>query len=687
MRIVGNLRAKLGLDARDFNQGLKRAESRTGRFAKAASRNIALVGAAMAAAAGAGIATLTRSGLAFVDQQAKVARTIDGTTDALRALQLVAGDAGVAQSELNKSMQMIGARLVEAEVKGGASAKALARLGLNAKELSALDADERLAVMADRVQELGLSSGETTQFLMDMGVRSKEMALLLRQGGDAIRSARSEIEDMGLSLSALDTAKVESANDAMSRIGLVTEAVGNRLAVAFAPTLERIAEGMTNMMREGSGVRNLIDAIGATVGRATAVASDYVTILGALINSLRGAAAEGGRLSILADVFSVATAPIRLVIAGVGEAIEIVAHLIRKTGSFGEAMAALKPLADEVWQRVGDGVDYVRASVEIMSNKIAALFVAGLRRMASGWVDFTGVVATGLNKLFKTELAGIGQELVGKLASLELGYHAVADAASVAATRAKESFGAPLASLETLRSSVRSASEDSTDALKETTDAVHELDDALSSAGSGGGSGAGSGSGASAAAKVEKIETAVERLNKRLSTTRDAMRGTFSEIVLGAEDAGDAIGKLLQRFAQMGVDRVFNSLFDRGVEAIAGSNGDGFLRRLLSFEGGGHTGMGPRIGGLDGKGGYLAMVHPRETVIDSTRFAGASGHSGGVIDLRVFSDPGVITEIARNETNMGIRMAGPGIVRQAVGQSMSRLQRTKLGSFSSGGIA
>jgi hypothetical protein len=43
-----------------------------------------------------------------------------------------------------------------------------------------------------------------------------------------------------------------------------------------------------------------------------------------------------------------------------------------------------------------------------------------------------------------------------------------------------------------------------------------------------------------------------------------------------------------------------------------------------SFAGGGFTGNGPRAGGLDGQGGFLAMMHPRETVIDHTK-----GQSGG----------------------------------------------------------
>ncbi len=44
-----------------------------------------------------------------------------------------------------------------------------------------------------------------------------------------------------------------------------------------------------------------------------------------------------------------------------------------------------------------------------------------------------------------------------------------------------------------------------------------------------------------------------------------------------------------------------------------------------SFDGGGFTGFGPRSGGEDGKGGFMAMLHPNETVIDHTK-----GNSGGM---------------------------------------------------------
>ena len=53
-----------------------------------------------------------------------------------------------------------------------------------------------------------------------------------------------------------------------------------------------------------------------------------------------------------------------------------------------------------------------------------------------------------------------------------------------------------------------------------------------------------------------------------------------------------------------------------------------------SFEGGGYTGDGPRVGGVDGRGGFPAILHPRETVIDHTMPA-----PGGSLQLTIQTGP------------------------------------------------
>lgn len=49
-----------------------------------------------------------------------------------------------------------------------------------------------------------------------------------------------------------------------------------------------------------------------------------------------------------------------------------------------------------------------------------------------------------------------------------------------------------------------------------------------------------------------------------------------------------------------------------------------------SFAGGGYTGNGPRSGGVDGKGGFPAILHPRERVIDLAAGGAMAGGGGSV---------------------------------------------------------
>ncbi len=57
-----------------------------------------------------------------------------------------------------------------------------------------------------------------------------------------------------------------------------------------------------------------------------------------------------------------------------------------------------------------------------------------------------------------------------------------------------------------------------------------------------------------------------------------------------------------------------------------------------SFDGGGYTGNGSRTGGIDGKGGFWAIMHPQETVIDHTKLgssASTSASGGGNVTVNV----------------------------------------------------
>jgi hypothetical protein len=112
-------------------------------------------------------------------------------------------------------------------------------------------------------------------------------------------------------------------------------------------------------------------------------------------------------------------------------------------------------------------------------------------------------------------------------------------------------------------------------------------------------------------------------------TLRNDLKGAFSAAFRDSENPLQAFGDALQnvvmsRLSTALAESLFNSaagFFNQG----SGGNEASTLARLFgSFEGGGYTGQGARTGGMDGRGGFLAMVHPNETVIDHTRGQSAS---------------------------------------------------------------
>ena len=85
-----------------------------------------------------------------------------------------------------------------------------------------------------------------------------------------------------------------------------------------------------------------------------------------------------------------------------------------------------------------------------------------------------------------------------------------------------------------------------------------------------------------------------------------------------------------------------------------------FQRAADKYEGGGFTGSGGRVGGLDGRGGFMAMLHPNETVIDHTKGQGAGGTTVNFnintvdatgFDQLLVSRKGTITQIINNAMN------------------------------------
>ena len=129
-------------------------------------------------------------------------------------------------------------------------------------------------------------------------------------------------------------------------------------------------------------------------------------------------------------------------------------------------------------------------------------------------------------------------------------------------------------------------------------------------------------------------DTIVSSMKKFEDTLVDGlMKGKLS-----FKDFADFVIKELLRIAirKFVIENLFNaitggfgSLFGGASKGMSGFRGSINTAGMPVAEGGGFTGFGSRTGGVDGRGGFPAILHPNETVIDHRK----GGRSGMPINI------------------------------------------------------
>lgn len=320
MAEIGSLQVRIGADTTGLDQGIQKSESSINRLGSIAARGalaVAKIGASAAAAGAALGVALTKQGLSAADALAKLSRSMDATADGLQAMQIAADRSGVSAGALATAAQQLNRELAGAAREGsGPAAEALERLGLSARELSEMDVDQRMATLSDRMFELGMSAGQAQDVMRDLGIRSREMALLMVSGGDAIRQARQDVDDFGLSLSDVDAANIERANDAMADVRRIVDAVQQRLAAALAPVLEMISNKFITASKDAKGFRDEIDTGIRRGVSAFAFLADAIEVVNRIFQ-VAGNEIATGFAQLVSDVFTftdaIVNGPVRVV--------------------------------------------------------------------------------------------------------------------------------------------------------------------------------------------------------------------------------------------------------------------------------------------------------------------------------------------------------------------------------------
>ena len=327
------------------------------------------------------------------------------------------------------------------------------------------------------------------------------------------------------------------------------------------------------------------------------------------------------------------------IFVGLAKIIELFIRLKKGAGSFGEALGLLKDVVLEVFDRMVMAASAAVAGINGKWQGMKAGFVSALAVMQDKWAKFLKLISSTAFKV--PGLEGLANKIAfdaataGQAASDMQNTVDKLDAASdSAAARSSALFGGALSPLESWQA-LKDAVAAGTEEVKIFGDASVEANEKA---------------GGSAENAAKKIKESKEKINELADSISQKFGDAFMSVVEGTKSAKDAfrdmaraiikelfdvfVVKKITGFISGAISGMFG-----GVGANAGIPEFAIANSFPKFAGGGYTGNGARAGGLDGKGGFMAMMHPRETVVDHTK--GQSGGGGVVVNQTINVSTGV----------------------------------------------
>ena len=182
---------------------------------------------------------------------------------------------------------------------------------------------------------------------------------------------------------------------------------------------------------------------------------------------------------------------------------------------------------------------------------------------------------------------------------------------------------------------------------------------------------------------LKDAEDGYKKFSASIKTMQEELQGVFKKSYDGLtnltmdflengkasfKDYATSVVRELIRIAvqKLLIDRMFASMggtISQIRDVVRMDNSD-FNSMAQGFSGGGYTGNGARAGGIDGKGGFPAILHPQETVIDHAQGQGMgatvnfniSTVDAAGFDELLASRKGLITSIINNAMNNRGRM-------------------------------
>lgn len=261
----------------------------------------------------AGIGAMIKSSIDSADALDEMAQRTGIAVESLSLLVPAAELSAVSTEKFEAGLKKLATGMLEAATGSEASAQNFEALGVAVQNQDGTlrDSEQVLLDLADRSQAMPDGTEKAALAVDIFGKAGAEMIPFLNQGREGIGALKQEAAELGLQLSADTAAQAGNFNDALDKLKLATQSIGNQIIASLLPALNDMAGGMVESAKQGGTLRVILDGIvlvlktlalgAATVGKAFVALGEAIGAgVAAAVEALKGNT-EGAK-AIIADL-------------------------------------------------------------------------------------------------------------------------------------------------------------------------------------------------------------------------------------------------------------------------------------------------------------------------------------------------------------------------------------------------
>lgn len=608
-------------------RGIEQSSANAFKYAKVA------LGATAALYAGEKVIAYAKAQIDLADSTGKMAQKVGISVEELSKLQYAAQLADVDTAQLQTGLVKLSKGMVEAANGTGQARNAFAALGINIKNSdgSLKSSGAVLTEVAGKFAQYEDGANKTALAVQLFGKSGAELIPLLNAGAEGIKQSADELERFGGVITTKAAQNAELFNDNLTRLSTVASALGKDIANEVMPYLNQLSTEFLVARSNGLGFMEML-----SMGLRS---TDYQRQLQDIDKEIR-VLDKSWDLFIFGDKSSKISS-----LEKQKKTIIDIQTIMMKDSFVGPPKPTDKPTKKapfsidlEKGEKLAENYAKGFGRAQDANDK----FIASIREMSQkAQLELDAAFMTEPQKKFVQDMISINKSFLDTQADVTKQYNEGrlkledynAQAMILAGTYqfAADQAGRLKGEQEALNLSWEYGA---SKALNSYSNEVTNISNQVG----------------------QSFSRGIKGMEDSLVTFVTTSKGNFND--LANSMIADMVRIMIQQSITAPLAQAGSSFFSGLMNPSYGSATEGsanFIGPMPSFDGGGYTGSGARSGGRDGKGGFLALLHPNETVVDHSTQGNRPQISGGNVTVNVVNNSSAQATAKETTDSMGNR--------------------------------